>query len=85
MRRSSVAFDVVQRPALAHDGERAAGQVIDAERVVEAGVRRARVHEVRVPQLLDVAQPLERRGIDDPHRDRVQPDRVPERVPDDDR
>ena len=78
-------IDVVQRTTLAHDGERAARQVVDAERVVEARVRRARIHEMRVPELLDVAQPLEGRGIDDPHRDRVQPDRVPERVPDDDR
>jgi len=31
-------------------------------------------------KLLDVAQALERRGIDNAHRDRVESDRIPQRI-----
>ena len=45
--------------AIGHQAQRAACKVIDTERVIEAGVRRSRVDQVRVAQLLDVAEALE--------------------------
>jgi hypothetical protein len=57
--------------------------VIRAERVLESRVGGARVHEVRVAELPDVSQPLERCAVDDAERARVDPDVVPERVPHD--
>jgi len=45
--------------------------VVDAQRVLEPGVIRARVHEVRRRELADVPQPLERPGVDDALDERV--------------
>jgi len=63
--------------------EHAAGEVIGAERVLEAGVRGAWVDQERMAQLPHVAQPLHRGGVDDRERFGVEPDVVPERVADD--
>ena len=64
-------------------GERPAGEVIGAERVLEPGVRGAGVDEERVTELAHVAQALERRGVDRRRRGRLEPDVVPERIADD--
>jgi hypothetical protein len=60
----------------------AAGQVVHADRVIEAGVGCAGVDEVTVTELLDVAQPLKSRQVDDQSRRAFDADRIPERVPD---
>jgi hypothetical protein len=57
--------------------------VVDAERVVEARVRRARIHQVREAELADEAQPLERLRVHDADGRGIDADGVPERVPDD--
>src|SRR5690606_28607202 len=69
--------------AITERPQRLAGEMVDAERVIEAGVRRAGVDEVRPAELADVAEPLELRGVDDPDRRGVEAYRVPERIPDD--
>ncbi len=61
-------------------GERAPGQVVGAQRVLEAAVGRAGVDEKRLPQLAYVAQALHRGGVHHGERLGVQPDVVPERV-----
>ena len=55
----------------AQGGHGLAHQVHGAQRVVEAGVQRAGVHQVAQPQLLDVAEPLEPRMVDQPLHHRV--------------
>ncbi len=55
--------NAAQRAALLQEGERATGQMIRAQRVLESRVRGARVHEERKPQLPHVAQPLEDRRV----------------------
>jgi crotonobetainyl-CoA:carnitine CoA-transferase CaiB-like acyl-CoA transferase len=57
--------------------------VIHTDRVVESGVGRTGIDQMRESQLLDVTLPLERRSIDDPNRRRVEPNRVPKRIADD--
>ena len=42
-------------------------QVADTQTVLKPAVCRTRKHEVAVPQLLDVPQPLELRCVDDQH------------------
>src|SRR3989454_7215122 len=44
--------------------QRAAREVVRAERVLEAAMRGAGIDEERVPQLTDVTQPLDGRGVD---------------------
>jgi hypothetical protein len=46
-------------------------------------VGRARVDEEGVTQLPNVSQPLERGCIDDPERDRIDPDRIPDGIAND--
>ena len=84
--RAAVQLVHTLQPApLLEDVQRALREMIDADRMIETRVRRARIDEVCVAQLLDVAQPLIRGGVDDAARDRVDPDRVPERIADRDR
>ena len=45
-------------------GEKLLGEVVDAERMLEAGVARSRVDEVDEPELGDVAKALELLGVD---------------------
>ena len=63
--------------------ERAPGEVVRAERVLEARMRGAGIDEKREAELANVAQPLERRRIDQLEGERIEPDVVPERVADD--
>ena len=70
---------------LFQDAERLDRQVVDAKGVVEAGVGGAGVDEVGQPELADVAEPLKGRRVDDGDGDRIQPDRVPQRIADDER
>ncbi len=69
--------------ALFERGERAARQVIGAERVLEARVRRAGVDQEGVTELADVPQPLHRRSIHGSGSGWLEADVVPERVADD--
>src|SRR5690606_12018891 len=57
-------------------------QMVHAEGVVEPGVGGSWVHQVRPPELPDVAQALELRRVDDPEGGRIETDGVPERIPD---
>src|SRR5690242_18852932 len=61
----------------------ATGEMICAERMLEAGVRGAGVHQKRVTQLPDIAQPLERGRVDDGERLGLEADVVPQRVAND--
>ena len=73
--------DPLQRAAPAQAGDGAAGEPVHADRVVEARVDRARIHQMREAQLLDPPQPLEIRGVDDLGGNSVEPDVVPDRIP----
>ena len=73
----------LQLTARREQRERATGEVPGAERVLEPRVRRARVDEVREPELPHVPQPLECPRVDEADRQVVERDVVPERVPDD--
>jgi len=77
--------DLRERAALVQQPQRDPRQVIGAQRMLEPGVRRTRIDEVRPPQLPHVAQPLEDRGVHQAHRHPVELDVVPQRVADDDR
>src|SRR5687768_3217633 len=70
------------RTPLAQQTERGGGEVIHTERVIEARVRRARIDQVREPELSDVAETLEGVRVHDPGGRGIEPDRVPQRVPD---
>ena len=59
------------------------GQVIGAERVLEAAVGGAGVDQEGVPDLADVAEALNGGGVEREQRGAVDPDVVPERVADD--
>src|SRR5208282_144253 len=56
------------------DVEDSAGQFHDSKGMLEALVRRRGVEQVRQSELMDVAQPLKRPGIDDRTLIRVQAD-----------
>lgn len=75
--------DLLERSSLPQQPDDAAGQMIYAERVIEPRVGRPWIHQVRQPELLDVPEPLEDRGIDDPNRGPVEFDRVPEGIAED--
>ena len=79
----SIATDRRVVLVLLEQRERPAGEVVRPERVLEPRVGRARVDEKRQPELPNVAQPLERRRIDQLEAERIEPDVVPERVADD--
>ncbi|SRR5579883_985600 len=57
---------------LGNDVENACGHLHNAERMLEATVRRPRVDEVGESKLMNVSQPLKRRGVDDPSFVRTQ-------------
>ena len=57
--------------------------MIYPDRVVESGVCRTGIDQVRESELFDIPLPLERRGVDDTNRRGVEPNRVPEGVADD--
>jgi len=65
---------------LAQHRESSTREVVRAERVLEARVRRAGVDEVRPAELADVAQPLKDVGVNEAESDLVDADVVPERV-----
>ena len=56
--------------------------MIDPHGVVESGVGGARINQMSKPQLPDVPQSLELGRIDDSDGGGVQPDGIPERIPD---
>jgi len=56
--------------------ERAAGEVVDAERVLEAGVVRGGVDELDRAELFDVSEPLDCGGVEEVRRDTVDLDVV---------
>ena len=57
--------DARQLTALVEQRHRQASQVIGTERVLEARVRRARVDEIREPELPNVSQALKNRRVDE--------------------
>ncbi len=74
---------LLDSPTFPEAAERGHRQVIHTHRMVESGVGRTGIDEVRESELLDVPLPLEVRGIDDANRCGVEPNRVPERIADD--
>ena len=68
---------------LLEERERAAGEVIGAEGVLEAGMGRARVDQVGEAELPDVAQALHGIRVEQSQRERLDTDVIPERIPDD--
>ena len=62
---------LVRGAALAQQDEGGRGEVIDTEGVIEAGVRGARIDQVREAEMPDVPEPLEGGGVDDACRGRV--------------
>ena len=81
--RGSVPHLRGDRPAGLQDADRALGEMVDAEGVIEARVGGAGVDEVRQAQLPDVAQPLEGGGIDDRRGCGIESNRVPHRITND--
>lgn len=51
--------------------------------MLEAGVDRSRIYEMRKTKLLDVAEALKGGRIHQPQRDWINPDVVPQRIADD--
>ena len=80
--RRFVGGNAVERAAVPQVGQRAPGQMIRAQRVLEPRMRRARIHEVRQAQLSHVTQALHDGRIEQSLGDRVNPDVVPEWVAD---
>ncbi|MBW8768155.1 MAG: hypothetical protein JF589_00190 [Gemmatimonadetes bacterium] len=60
-----------------------AREVVRAEGVLEARVARAGIDEVGQPELAHVAQSLEGARVDEPQRERIDADVVPERIAND--
>ncbi len=75
--------DAGQLAALLQRRERFPGQVVGAERVLEAGMGGARVDEEGVAELADVTEALDRRCVERRDGGAVEPDVVPERIADD--
>ena len=69
----------------AKDAERPHGQVVHAQSVIEARVGRTGIDQVRKAELADVTEPLKRRRVHNRDGDRIQPDRVPHRITNDER
>ena len=69
--------------ALGEQGEGTAREVICAQRMFEARVARARVDEIREPELAHITQPLERARVHEPQGEWVDGDIVPEGIADD--
>ena len=63
--------------------QRPPGQMVRPKGVLEARVRRARVHEKGQAELSNVPEALKGRGIDQLERQRVEPDVVPQRIAND--
>src|SRR5690606_28810913 len=85
--RNDAAVDVVdgfEVAALAELVQRALCEMVDADGVIETRMRRAGIDQVCVTELFDVAKSLEYGAVDDAARDRIDADRVPERVTDGD-
>ena len=75
--------DNSQLSQLLQAGEGSSGEMIGAERVLEAGVRGTGVYQEAVPHLPYVPEPLNRRSIERQQLSPVQTDVVPERIADD--
>ena len=69
--------------SLLERGERALGQVIGAECVLESGVGRTGVNEEGMSDLSHVAEPLDGRGVQGEQRRPVEPDVVPQWISND--
>ena len=54
------------------------GKVPGPERVLESGMRRARIHQERETQLAHIAQPLDDGRFEERQRERIEADVVPE-------
>ena len=59
------------------------GRSQGTEGMLETRMAGARIDQVRQPELSHVAQSLERRRVHEPERERIHPDVLPERIPDD--
>src|SRR5687767_752797 len=81
--RALARIDPCELAALGQEGEGAPGEMIRAERVLEARVSGTGIDEVGEPELANVAQPLERGRVDEANGDVIDADVVPERVADD--
>jgi len=64
----------------AKERESPAGEVVRPQRVLESGMRCAGVNEIRPAQLANVAQALKDFGVDEPKRELIDADVVPDRV-----
>ena len=67
-------------PFVREDVEHAAGELHDAEGVLEPAMRRAGIHEIRQRELMDVSEPLKRPRIDRRHFIRRNANEVVNRV-----
>ena len=75
--------DQLELAALLEARQRAPGQVVGAERVLEPGVGGAGIDEEGVPDLAHVAESLDGRRVQREERGAVEADVVPERIADD--
>ena len=80
---SLIGTDSIELSPLAQQRDRAAREVIRAQRVLEARMRRAGIDQVSKAELSHIAQALEVAGVHELHRERVNPDVVPEGVAND--
>ena len=78
-----IGLELLGVATLLEQAQRAAREMVRTERVLEARVSGAGVDEIRESELADVAQPLERTRVDQPERQRVDADVVPERIAND--
>ena len=67
---------------MCNDREYAIGKLHDPKRVLESLVRGPRIHKIGKCQLVNVAQPLEWRRIENPTLVAIQTDEYVNRVPD---
>ena len=81
--RQSARRHALELAALLQARERAPGQVVGAEGVLEPGVGGAGIDEEGVADLAHVAEPLHRRRVQREQRRAVEADVVPEGIADD--
>jgi len=72
--------DLRQFPRVLEGAHGEPGEVEGAQRMFEAGVRRAGIDQMRQAELAHVAQPLERRRVEEPEIGPLDADVVPERI-----
>jgi hypothetical protein len=80
---SLVGGDELGHAALIECGECASSEVIGAQRMLEARVRRAGIDQIRIAELPHIPQTLDCRGVQHRQRIAIHSDVVPERIAND--